>query len=86
MLSAVLAIAILSVRLSVCQTRALWQNEQTFHQYSPIRERRRTLIESPETPEKYRHLLVIIDSTTIWLESFLTKSTSAEELAQILCK
>ena len=37
MLSAVLAIAVLSVLLSVCpfvcQTRALWLNEQTFRQY-----------------------------------------------------
>jgi len=41
----------------------------------------------PETSEKYKHLLVIVDdSTTLWPERFPTKTTSAEEVAQILYK
>jgi len=40
----------------------------------------------PATPKKYKHLLVIVDSTTLWPEAFPTKSTSAKEVAQILYK
>jgi len=40
----------------------------------------------PVTREGYRHLLVIVDSTSLWVEAFPTKSTTAEEVAQILYK
>jgi len=40
----------------------------------------------PETPDKYKHILVVIDSSTLWPEAFPTKTTSAEEIAQILYK
>jgi len=38
----------------------------------------------PETADKYKHLLVILDSSTLFPEAFPTKTTSAEEVAQIL--
>ena len=38
----------------------------------------------PITSEGYRHLLVVIDSTTLFCEAFPTKSTTAEETADIL--
>jgi len=41
---------------------------------------------SPETSDKYKHLLVIVDSSTFFPEAFPTKTTSAEEVAQILYK
>ena len=37
-----------------------------------------------KTPEGYRHLLVVVDSTTLWCEAFPTRSTTAEETACIL--
>lgn len=40
----------------------------------------------PVTREKFKHLLVIVDSTTLWPEAFPTKTTTAEEVAQILFK
>jgi len=40
----------------------------------------------PKTTEGFRHILVIVDSTTLWVEAFLTKTTSAEEVAHILYK
>jgi len=38
----------------------------------------------PNTPEGFRHLLVIVDSTTLLYEAFPTKFTTAEETASIL--
>jgi len=38
----------------------------------------------PETSEGYRHLLVVIDATTLWAEAFPVKSTTAEETADVL--
>ena len=38
----------------------------------------------PETPEGYRHLLVVIDATTLWAEAFPVKSTTAEETADVM--
>ena len=40
----------------------------------------------PKTSEKYRHLLVVVDSTTLYVDAFPTKGTIAEEVAQILYK
>ena len=40
----------------------------------------------PKTTEGFRHILVIVDSTTLWVEAFPTKTTSAEEVAHILYK
>jgi len=39
-----------------------------------------------KTTEGIRHILVIVDSTTLWIESFPTKTTSAKEVAHILYK
>jgi len=39
-----------------------------------------------ETSEQCKHLLVAVDSTTLGPEAFPTKTTSAEEVAQILYK
>jgi len=33
----------------------------------------------PVSPEGYHHLLVVIDTTTLWTEAFPVKSTTAEE-------
>ena len=38
----------------------------------------------PKTTEGYRHVLVVVDSTTLWCEAFPTRSTTAEETASIL--
>jgi len=38
----------------------------------------------PQTSEGYRHLLVVIDSTTLFCEAFPTKTTTAEETADLL--
>ena len=38
----------------------------------------------PKTPEGFRHLLVVVDSTTLWAEAFPCRSTTAEETALIL--
>jgi len=38
----------------------------------------------PKMPEGFRHLLVVVDSTTLWCEAFPTRSTTAEETASIL--
>ena len=38
----------------------------------------------PKTPEGFLHLLVVVDSTTLWCEAFATKTTTAEETALIL--
>ena len=38
----------------------------------------------PVSPDGYRHLLVVIDSTTLWAEAFHVKSTTAEETADVL--
>jgi len=40
----------------------------------------------PQTPEGYRHILIVVDSTTLYVEAFPTKSTTAEEVAEILYK
>jgi len=40
----------------------------------------------PKTSEGFRHLLVVVDSTTLYVEAFPTKSTTAEEVAQVLYK
>ena len=41
----------------------------------------------PETsPDKFQHLLVVVDSTTLWPEAFPLKSTTAEEVARTLYK
>ena len=40
----------------------------------------------PVTPEKFKHILVIVDSSSLWVEAFATKTTSAEEVAHILYK
>ena len=40
----------------------------------------------PATPEKFKHILVIDDSSSLWVEAFPTKTTSAEEVAHILYK
>jgi len=40
----------------------------------------------PTTSEGFRHLLVIVDSTSLYVEAFPTKSTTAEEVAQVLYK
>ena len=40
----------------------------------------------PQTTEGYRHILVVVDSTTLYVEAFPTKSTTAEEVAEILYK
>ena len=34
----------------------------------------------------YRHILIVVDSTTLYVEAFPTKSTTAEEVAEILYK
>jgi len=39
----------------------------------------------PKSSDGFRHILVIVDGTTLWMEAFPTK-TSAEEVAHILCK
>ena len=38
----------------------------------------------PKTPQGHRHLLVVVDSTTLWAEAFPSESTTAEETASIL--
>ena len=38
----------------------------------------------PKTSESFRHLLVVIDSTTLFCEAFPCKTTTAEEIANIL--
>jgi len=38
----------------------------------------------PKTSEGFRHLLVVIDSTTLFCEAFPCKTTTAEETANIL--
>jgi len=40
----------------------------------------------PETSDKYKHLLVIVDSSTLFPEAFPTKTTTVEEVAQIFYK
>jgi len=40
----------------------------------------------PKTPEGFRHILVIVDSASLWCEAFPTKTTNAEEVAHILYK
>jgi len=40
----------------------------------------------PKTTKGFRHILVIVDSTALWIETFPTKTTSAEEVAHILYK
>ena len=40
----------------------------------------------PQTTEGYRHILIVVDSTTLYVEAFPTKSTTAEEVAEILYK
>jgi len=40
----------------------------------------------PQTDDGFRHILVIVDSTTLYVEGFPTKSTTAEEVAEILYK
>jgi len=40
----------------------------------------------PKTSEGFRHLLVVVDSTTLYVEALPTKSTTAEEVAQVLYK
>ena len=35
---------------------------------------------------RYRHILIVVDSTTLYVEAFPTKSTTAEEVAEILYK
>jgi len=40
----------------------------------------------PETNDKYKHLSVIVDSSTLFPEAFPTKTTTAQEVAQILYK
>jgi len=37
----------------------------------------------PKTPEGFRHLLVAVDSTTLWAEAFPCRTTTAEETASI---
>jgi len=38
----------------------------------------------PMTKDKFKHILVIIDSTTLWIEAFPCRGTTAEEVAKIL--
>ena len=33
----------------------------------------------PVTPEKFKHILVIVDSSILWVEAFPTKTSSAED-------
>ena len=40
----------------------------------------------PVTPEKFKHILVVVDSSSLWVEAFPTKTTSGEEVAHILYK
>ena len=40
----------------------------------------------PQTTEGYRHILIVVDSTTLYVEAFPTKSITAEEVAEILYK
>jgi len=40
----------------------------------------------PQTNDGFRHILVIVDSTTLYVEGFPTRSTTAEEVADILYK
>ena len=40
----------------------------------------------PATPAKFKQILVIVDSSSLWVEAFPTKTTSAEEVAHILYK
>jgi len=40
----------------------------------------------PQTIEGYRHILIVVDSTTLYVKAFPTKSTTAEEVAEILYK
>ena len=40
----------------------------------------------PQTTEGYRHILIVVDSTTLYVEAFATRSTTAEEVAEILYK
>ena len=40
----------------------------------------------PQTNNGFRHILVVVDSTTLYVEAFPTKSTTAEEVAEILYK
>ena len=37
----------------------------------------------PQTTEGYRHILIVVDSTTLYVEAFPTKSTTAKEVAEI---
>ncbi len=37
-----------------------------------------------KTPDGYQHILVVVDSTSKWVEAFPTKTQTAEETAQIL--
>ena len=37
----------------------------------------------PETPEGFRHLLVVVDATTLWCEAFPCKTITAEETTSI---
>ena len=38
----------------------------------------------PVSPDVYRHLLFVVDATTLWVEAFPVKSTTAEETADVL--
>jgi len=40
----------------------------------------------PQTNDGFRHILVIVDSTSLYVEAFPTRSTTAEEVAEILYK
>jgi len=40
----------------------------------------------PQTSEGYRHILIVVDSTTLYVEAFPTKTTTAEAVAEILYK
>ena len=40
----------------------------------------------PQTTEGYRHILIVVDSTTLYVEAFPTKSSTAEEVSEILYK
>ena len=40
----------------------------------------------PQTTEGYRHILIVVDSTTLYVEAFPTKSTTAEEAAEIIAR
>ena len=40
----------------------------------------------PQSSEGFRHLLVVIDSTTLFCEAFPTNSTTAEETADVIIR